>query len=432
MTELTDSSTKPNLNVETPPSPVDSVEQSAAIADAKAHHLRTLVILSLLMAFASISTDLYLPALPGMAESLHADAGTLEYTISGYLVGFSLGQLVWGPIGDRFGRKLPISAGLLLFVLGSAGCALSTDAHTMIMWPAFQAVGACASVVLARAMVRDLYTGVRSAQMMSTLITVMAIAPLIGPSVGGVILHLACWRAIFWTLVGVDLFTLLALTVLPETLPRERRNHEPLRQAFVAYGTLLRSWRLLGYAGAGGFFYGGIYAYIAGTPFAFITYHHVSPQGYGLLFAAGIVGIMVTNQLNARYVRHWGSDNIMRAGAVAAALSGVAVALTSLTDFGGVAGLVAPLFVFVSLNGFIVANSIAGAMGIFPTRTGAVSALIGSIQYGTGIAGSAVVGALANGSPFPMGLVIALMGIGSAVSALVLKTLQRSSKHSVH
>ncbi|GAB5097797.1 multidrug effflux MFS transporter [Caballeronia sp. HLA56] len=381
------------------------------------------------MAFASISTDLYLPALPGMAETLHADAGTLEYTISGYLVGFSLGQLLWDPIGDRFGRKLPISAGLVLFVLGSAGCALSNDAHTMIVWRAVQAVGACASVVLARAIVRDLYTGVRSAQMMSTLITVMAIAPLIGPSVGSIILHLASWRVIFWTLVGVGLFTMLALTLLPETLQPARRNQEPLKHAFIAYGNLLRSRPLLAYAGAGGFFYGGIYAYIAGTPFAFIAYHHVSPQGYGLLFAAGIVGIMLTNQLNARYVRHWGGDNIMRAGAVAAALSGVAVAITSLTDFGGVAGLVIPLFVFVSLNGFIVANSIAGAMGIFSTRTGAVSALIGAIQYGTGIAGSAVVGALSNGSPFPMGLVIALMGIGSAVSALGLKKLSRGSKH---
>ncbi|MGF6767626.1 DHA1 family bicyclomycin/chloramphenicol resistance-like MFS transporter [Paraburkholderia sp. GAS199] len=425
MTNLSDSPAKNARNVEV-------VGQSVAVADARTHSLRTLAILSLLMAFASFSTDVYLPALPGMAEALRADAGTLEYTISGYLVGFSLGQLLWGPIGDRFGRKLPISAGLVLFVLGSAGCALSTDAHTMIVWRAVQAVGACASVVLARAIVRDLYTGIRSAQMMSTLITVMAIAPLVGPSVGGVILHLASWRAIFWTLVGVGLFTLLALTLLPETLPPARRNQEPLKQAFIAYGKLLRSWPLLGYAGTGGFFYGGIYAYIAGTPFAFITYHHISPQGYGLLFAAGIIGIMVTNQLNARYVRHWGGDNIMCAGAVAAAVSGAAVALTSLTDFGGIAGLVIPLFVFVSLNGFIVANSIAGAMGIFPGRTGAVSALIGSIQYGTGIAGSAVVGALANGSPFPMGLVIALMGIGSAASALGLKNLSRGSEHPPH
>src|ERR1700761_1379553 len=128
----------------------------AIATTAQTSSLVVLAILSALMGFASISTDLYLPALPIMAHVLHSNTGTMEWTISGYLVGFSLGQLLWGPIGDRYGRKLPISAGLVLFVLGSAGCALSTDAHTMIVWRAVQAVGACASVVLARAIVRDL------------------------------------------------------------------------------------------------------------------------------------------------------------------------------------------------------------------------------------------------------------------------------------
>ncbi|WP_408361604.1 MULTISPECIES: MFS transporter [unclassified Paraburkholderia] len=161
---------------------------------AEEHGLRILAILSLLMAFASISTDLYLPALPSMALALHADAGAVELTISGYLIGFSLGQLLWGPVGDRYGRRVPIAIGLVLFVIGSAGCALSTSAPMLVGWRIVQAVGACASVVLARAMVRDLYTGHRAAQMMSTLMTVMAIAPLLGPSVGGLILHVASWR----------------------------------------------------------------------------------------------------------------------------------------------------------------------------------------------------------------------------------------------
>jgi MFS transporter, DHA1 family, multidrug resistance protein len=395
--------------------------------DAAEHRLRILAILSVLMAFASISTDLYLPALPAMAIALRANAGTVELTISGYLVGFSLGQLLWGPLSDRYGRRLPIAIGLVLFIAGSAGCAISTNAPMLVGWRALQAVGACASVVLARAMVRDLYAGHRAAQMMSTLMTVMAIAPLVGPSAGGLILHVASWRAIFWTLVGVGLATLAALHVLPETLPPERRNRQPLHRAAAGYAELLGHRRVLGYAGAGGFFYGGIYAYIAGTPSAYITYYHVSPQFYGLLFGAGIVGIMLTNQINSRLVMKLGSDRLMRAGTVGAAIAGILLALDAWTGLGGLSGLVIPLFLFISATGFIVANSIAGALGSFPERAGAMSALIGAIQYGTGITGSALVGLFADGTPWPMGCVIALMSIGSLLCAMLLVPVAAAS-----
>ncbi len=401
-----------------------SLNEPAAVpaipSAAQAHGLRILAILSTLMAFASISTDLYLPALPAMGAALHASAGTIELTISGYLIGFSLGQLAWGPVGDRYGRRLPIAAGLVLFIVGSAGCAMSTSAAMMIGWRALQAVGACASVVLARAMVRDLFAGHRAARMLSTLMTVMAVAPLLGPSVGGLILHVASWRAIFWTLVGVGLATLATLAALrglPETLPPPQRSREPLRRALIGYVELLRHRRMLGYAGAGGFFYGGMYAYIAGTPFAYITYHHVSPQVYGLLFGAGIVGVMVANQINARLVARFGGDRLMRAGTVGAALAGGLLALDAWTDWGGLMGLVLPLFLFISATGFIVANSIAGALGSFPARAGSASALIGSLQYGSGIVGSALVGAFADGTPWPMGCVIALSGLGSVLCA---------------
>ena len=362
--------------------------------------LRVLLVLSTLLGFASISTDLYLPA---MAAALHADAGTVELTIAGYLVGFGAGQLFWGPVGDRYGRRGPVAIGLVLFVIGSAGCAVSASASQMIGWRIVQAVGACAGVVLARAMVRDLYPRDRAAQMLSTLMTVIAIAPLLGPILGAQTLALAGWRAIFWTLVGVGLLTLAGLFALPETLPRERRNAEPLARAFARYGELVRRRALLGYAGAVGFFYAGTFAYVAGTPFAYIGYHHVSPQLYGGLFALGIVGIMATNVVNARLVTRIGSDRLLRAEPAIAAFAGVGSALTAWTGGGGLAGLVASLFVFVSATGFIVANSIVGALALVPQRAGAVSALVGAIQYGSGMVGSALVGTFANGTPGPMG-----------------------------
>lgn len=255
----------------------------------------------------------------------------------------------------------------------------------MIGWRILQVVGVCAGVVLARAMVRDLYAGARAAQMLSTLMTVMAIAPLLGPIVGGQILKLAPWQAIFWTLVGVGIATLLAALTLPETLPPERRNREPLGQAMARYLLLLRHRRVMGYAAAEGFFYGGMYAYIAGTPFAYISYYHVPAQLYGLLFAAGIVGIMVTNLVNARLVLRLGTVRLLRLGTAGAALSAVVLAVNAWTGWGGLMGLVVPLLVFVAMTGFIVANSIAGALSSFPERAGAVSALVGAIHYGSGI-----------------------------------------------
>ncbi len=312
----------------------------AAQREATDHGWRVLGILSLLMGFASISTDLYLPAMPAMGRSLGADTGMVELTISGYLVGFSLGQLVWAPVCDRYGRRLPVALGPVLFVAGSAGCALAGSGWAMIGFRVVQALGACASVVLARAMVRDLYEGARAAQMMSTLITVMAITPLNGPILGGQILAFAGWRAIFWTLAAVGVLTLLVLLTLPETLPPAQRNQERLATAFMRYGELLRHRSVLGYAGAGGFFYGATFAYTAGTPFAYISYYHVPEQLYGLLFGAGIAGIMATNTLNARLVRRVGSDRLLRYGATGAALFGLVLAMAARTGWGGLWGLV--------------------------------------------------------------------------------------------
>lgn len=389
--------------------------------EATQHSWRMLFILSILMAFGSISTDVYLPAMPAMSLSLAASQSMMEWTVSAYLIGFSLGQLFWGPIGDRYGRRRPVAVGLVLFMIGSVGCGFADSAHAMIIWRIVQATGACAGVVLGRAMVSDLYEGERAAQMLSTLITVMGIVPLIGPMLGGQILVLSGWRTIFAVLVGIGLITLIALAILPETLAPEHRNREPIGAALLRYGTLLRHRRLLAYSGAGAFFYSGMFAYIAGTPFAYITYHHLDPRYYGVLFAIGIVGIMLASMVNSKIVTRIGSTRLLRYGTMGAAFSGILLAIIAHTDVGGLTGLVTILFIYISMTGLIVANSIAGAMTIFPERTGSVSALVGAMQYGSGMVGSALVGAFADGTPWPMGAVIALMGIGSFACAITLK-----------
>jgi DHA1 family bicyclomycin/chloramphenicol resistance-like MFS transporter len=398
----------------------NSATASAVVRPTTRHGWRLLGTLSLLMGFASISTDLYLPAMPVMGASLGTTVGTIEWTVSGYLIGFTVGQLLWGPISDRYGRRIPVAIGIILFVIGSAGCALADSGASMIEWRLVQAVGASAGVVLSRAMVRDLYQGRRAAQMLSTLITVMAVAPLIGPSLGGQVLLFAGWRAIFWVLVVIGLLTLVALLTLPETLHQDKRSQGPVWRSLWHYGALLRQRRIMAYAGAGGFFYAGMFAYVAGTPFAYIDFHHLPAQLYGLLFAAGMVGIMATNMINMRLVTRFGSDRMMVAGTALAAVAAVIVAVAAWTNAGGLWGIAAPLFLFASATGFIVANSIAGALNASPLRSGAVSALIGAFQYGSGIIGSGLVGLLADGTPWPMGLVIALGGLGSLLCALLL------------
>jgi DHA1 family bicyclomycin/chloramphenicol resistance-like MFS transporter len=247
-----------------------------------------MMVLGTLLGFASISTDVFLPALPTMQRSLGSSQNVLELVVTGYLVGFGLGQLFWGPLSDRFGRRVPIAAGLILFVVGCAGCAFSVTPWELIGFRVLQALGACASVVLGRAIVRDLYERDQPARMLSTLMTVMAIAPLVGPSVGSIILHLASWQAIFWALVLVGVVTLAALFTIPESLSSTRRNTEPLGVAFAAYGALIGDPRILAYGAAVGLFYAGIFASIAGSAFAYIDYYALALNSSASYSLAGL------------------------------------------------------------------------------------------------------------------------------------------------
>lgn len=378
----------------------------------------TLVVLAVLLGFASISTDLFLPALPTMQAQLEAKEGALHFVISAYLLGFAFGQLGWGPISDRYGRRGPIAVGVLVFVLGSAGCALSTSASEIIGWRVVQALGASAGVALARAMIRDLYDRDEAARTLSTLMTVMAVAPLLGPLVGAQILEIASWQAIFWTLVGIGLATCVAVMTLPESLPTEKREHGSVLTAISGYGEILTNPRLLAYAAVIGFFYVAIFASVAGTPFVLIEYFGATPRTYSLIFSAGIIGLMGANAFNARLVSRIGSNQMLRLGALGAAVFGLALLVTSLADIGGVVAFVVLQFLFTAMNGLILANGVAGALASVQTKAGSASAVVGAIQYGSGMIGSAAVGLLANGTPTPMVFVMAVGGIGASLMAL--------------
>jgi len=400
--------------------PVSPVALTRYASPAARTPLPLILVLSGLMSLGSLSTDMYLPALPTIATSFGVGIGAVQLTLSTFLVGFCGGQLVWGPIGDRFGRRGPAALGLLIFAAGSIGCALSDGIGAMVAWRALQAFGASAGPVLARAMVRDLFERTQAAKMLSMLIVVMGIAPLLGPVLGAQVLLYAHWPFIFWIQAALGLGGLVGLLVIKETLKPENRQQQRVAEMLVAYVQVGLNRRLLGYGLASGCFYGATYAYLAGSPFVFIELYHVSPQLYSALFGLNIVGLMGMNMLNSRLVSTIGSDRMLRLGTAVTALAGSALAFDAWTGFGGLAGLVAPLFLLISMNGAVVANAVAGALSGFPRRAGTASAIVGALQFGTGILTTAMTGWFADGTARPLGWIIGVMGCGALLFNLLL------------
>lgn len=393
-------------------------EQSSPVATVSHTGLTFILILSGLMAFTSLSTDIYLPAMPIMAADLH---GNVELTITGFLVGFTIAQLIWGPISDHLGRRKPLFIGMVLFILGSAGCALSTSITQIVFWRVFQALGACTGPMLARAIIRDLFARTRAAQMLSTLVLVMAIAPIAGPLIGGQIIRLSTWHAVFWLLVLIGALMCVSLCWLPETLPEAKRVKASLTGAFRNYRSLLSNGRFMRYTLSLTFYYVGAYAFITGSPFVYISYYHVDPQHYGWLFALNIVGVMAMSVLNRRLVQRHPLEQLLKYATMLAALAAVALALLVKLECGGIVAIIITIFLLFSMNGIIAATSTAAALDSVPNIAGSASALIGALQYGSGIISSLLLAAFSDGTPWTMAWIIALFTLLSATLALRAK-----------
>lgn len=393
-------------------------EHASPVTTASQTGLTFILILSGLMAFTSLSTDIYLPAMPTMAEDLH---GNVELTITGFLIGFTIAQLIWGPISDHMGRRKPLFIGMVLFIIGSAGCALSTSITQIVFWRVFQALGACTGPMLARAMIRDLFARTRAAQMLSTLVLVMAIAPIAGPLIGGQIIRLSTWHSVFWLLVVIGALMFISLNWLPETLPEDKRVKASLAGAFRNYRSLLTNGRFMRYTLSLTFYYVGAYAFITGSPFVYISYYHVDPQHYGWLFALNIIGVMAMSVVNRRLVQRHALEQLLKYATMLAALAAVALALLVKLESGGIVAIIVSIFLLFSMNGIIAATSTAAALDAVPNIAGSASALIGALQYGSGIISSLLLAAFSDGTPWTMAWIIALFTLLSAVLAFRVK-----------
>lgn len=382
---------------------------------------RFLLILSMLMAFTSLSVDIYLPAMPKMHLELQ---GNIELTITGFLIGFAIGQLIWGPISDRIGRRIPLMVGMILFVIGAIGCALSETMTQIVFWRVFQALGACTGPMIARAMIRDLYTQTRAAQMLSTLVIIMAIAPIAGPLIGGQMIVYTSWHAIFWLLAIIGSIMLFSVYFLPETLPFDKRSTGSLKHIFVNYAQLLQNQTFMRYALCVTFYYVGAYAFITGSPFIYISYYGIAEQYYGWLFGLNILGVMGLSFVNRKWVGKYGIRFLLSISTKVAMLTGLLLAALVYFDIGGIYSIIILVFVIFSMNGIIAACATAGALDSVGKIAGSASALIGSLQYGSGILSSFLLAFFHDNTPWTMVWIMALAVLFSAL--IILKQPHRS------
>src|SRR5215831_15888828 len=276
-------------------------------------HAEIIVLLGVLTAFAPVSIDMYLPALPTIGVAFGAEPGHVQLSLASFFLGLATGQAFYGPISDRFGRKRPLYAGLILFAIASAGCALSTSIDMLIVLRFFQALGACSGQVIARAVVRDLFEPRESARVFSLLLLVMGVSPILAPLVGGQIIGWFEWRVVFWVITALGLLGLTGVILrVPETHRHEHKRSLELKKVLAVYSELITDRTFIGYAVTGGLAMAGLYTYIVATPFVFIQLFHVPAGRFGLFFGANAAGLIAASQINVRLIRRFETQAIIR------------------------------------------------------------------------------------------------------------------------
>ncbi|WGV18552.1 multidrug effflux MFS transporter [Pseudomonas putida] len=386
-------------------------------------NLRMVLILGALSAFGPLAIDFYLPAFPAMAQAFATDEKHVQATLAAYFLGLSIGQLAYGPVADRFGRRKPLMFGVTLFTLASLACAYAPNLDTLVLARFVQALGGCAGMVLSRAIVSDKCDPVASAKVFSQLMLVMGLAPILAPMLGGVLVNLAGWQSIFLALSLFSAGCLLAVSLgLPESLPGHIPR-QPLSGALRQYMRLLADRVFIGHALTGGIAIAGMFAYIAGSPFVFIKLYGVPAEHYGWLFGTNAAGFILVAQVNARLLAKRGPAFLLARAVwlyLVAGLTLLGVAALRPTQLWP---LLVPLFVCIASLGCIIPNASACAMSGQGARAGSASALMGCLQFSVAAGAAALVGLLHDGSAVPMALVISLCGALVVSVALLTRRL---------
>jgi DHA1 family bicyclomycin/chloramphenicol resistance-like MFS transporter len=378
---------------------------------------RLILLLGALTAFAPMSIDMYLSSMPDIGRTLHAGADDTQATLAAFFAGMAIGQFLYGPASDRFGRRVPLLLGIGVYTVASLVCALAPTIQVLIAARFVQALGGCAGAVVARAVVRDRFNHADTARVLSLMTLIMGLAPVLAPQLGGVVQFVAGWRGVFGLLVIFGLLIGLWVTVgLAESRSEATAIQARSENPFRAYGALLRQKRLVGYGLAGALNGATLFTYISTAPDLIMgTYGH-SPLVFNIIFASNAVGIIGASQVNRLLLRRSTPDRVL----VRASLASVIAAFLLLTAaWSGIGGefLVLPLlFCALSMYGLMSGNTMAGALSVDPKRAGSISALMGGASFGAGALASWVGGLLHDGTPRPVGAVMFTCLMGSALA----------------
>jgi len=385
------------------------------------------LLLGLITAIGPFAIDSYLPALPTLGASLHASPAAVQMSLTVFFIVIGVCQLFYGPISDVFGRKPPIYAGLVIFAVGSIGCALAPTIEVLIAFRAMQAFGACAGMVVPRAIVRDLYTGHEAARLMSLLMLVMSVSPILAPLAGSLVISLWSWREVFAVLAVVAVLC-LAMTVvqLPETHPAERRLGKTLGGAFNSYGGLLRDPVFMGLSLVCGFGLATFFVFIGSAPFVYIEHFGLTPTQFSLAFALNAASFFAMSQLTARLSARFGLAPLIRGSVIGVAVVMSLLAITTLWS-GNLALMMSLLFIGFGFLGLLLPAAGVLSMEDHGAVAGSASALLGAIQMITGAVCMSLVGVFADHTPAPMLVGIALCAVAALLT--VLWTLRRLPAH---
>jgi MFS transporter, DHA1 family, multidrug resistance protein len=384
-------------------------------------------LLAALSAIGPLTTDMYLPSLPDIARQLNASTAEAQFTISAYLIGFAIGQIFYGPVSDRHGRKPILIAAIALYCIASLACSLSTSTEMLIVARAFQALGGCGGIVLARAIVRDIYSGARAGRELSLIASVMALAPVLAPIAGGFLQTYFGWRAVFLTLVAAGFAGVgIVWVALPETLKLRVVDSLTITSILRSYRLVARNPAYLAYLGITAASYAGLFVWISAAAFVLQDLYRLSPFDFGIAFALGSVGYMTGSALAARVVVTFGLDGVLGMGAGTCAAGGIGMVLAVACGFPSSLALVFPMAIYLAGLGMVLPQGIAGALTPFPDRAGAASSLFGFVQQSVAALCGAVVGWLLGQSAWPLAIGVAAMGCATLVLCLTTQGIRRA------